>query len=200
MNFRETLFSKKVLFFIAGANFLGTLFGFYYYIEQLTNTPVYLWIFVPASPLATLFLVISIYFNLKDREIQLIDSLAFIGNFKYGLWTVFCLIYYSHIFFGADSTLLYSFMILSHFGMFIQSFLVFGYSKIDYRPFILAFLWFELNDIIDYTLGTHTELYTDYIYPAEVAAYTLTILALLSGLALIQKDRILNRVREVRKV
>ena len=200
MAYKDILFKKKNLLLVASANLLGTLFGFYYYFEQLMNTPLYLWIFVPASPLATLFIAASIYLNINYRPVPVLDALAFIGNFKYGLWTVFCLIYYFDIFFGANSTALYSFMLVSHFGMFLQSFLVFKWRNINWFELGIDFIWFEINDIIDYSFGTHTELYTDYVYPAEIAAFSLTITGFILGLILIQKDQILSKFRELRKV
>jgi len=197
---KELLENHRFLYFLILVNLLGTVFGFYYYFEQLMATPVHLWIFVPASPLATLFIAGSIYFNINDRPVPILDALAFIGNFKYGLWTVFCLIYYSDIFFGANSTILYSFMLVSHFGMFLQSFLVFNWRNINWFALGIAFIWFEINDVIDYSFGTHTELYTDYVYPAEIAAFSLTITSFILGLILIQKDQILSKFRELRKV
>ncbi|EHK01022.1 hypothetical protein HRED_10082 [Candidatus Haloredivivus sp. G17] len=122
MKYDDILFRRKTLFLIVLTNLLGTLFGFYYYSDQLLTTDPLLWIFVPASPIATLLFAASIYLNVKDRGLPLLDSLAFISNFKYGLWTVFCLSYYSEIFFTGNSVGLYSFMLVSHFAMAIQAF------------------------------------------------------------------------------
>ena len=194
------MFDRKILYLIISANFLGALFGFYYYGEQLMSTDLLLWVFVPASPIATLFFAASIYLNLKDRGLPVLDALAFVSNFKYGLWTVFCLIYYSEIFFTSNSVGLYNFMLLSHFAMAAQAFLVFKWGNIGVKALVGAFLWYVFNDLIDYTFSTHTELYTEYTLPAELAAYSLTFTAFLLGLLLIQKDRIRKKLREVRKI
>ncbi|MEF8880379.1 MAG: DUF1405 domain-containing protein [Candidatus Nanohaloarchaea archaeon] len=185
---------------LALVNLLGTAFGFYYYLDQIFSTPMVLWIFVPASPIATFFFASSIYLNSKDRGLPLLDTLAFISNFKYGLWTVFCLLYYWDIFFTGNSVGLYTFMILSHLGMFIQSFMVFNWNNINLRLLVLTGLWYIINDFVDYTFGTHTELYTEYVLPAELAAYSLTIAAFFSGLTLIQKDRFSSKIRELRGI
>lgn len=200
MTYKAVLFKKRNLLLIALVNLLGTLFGFYYYSNQLLSTDPVLWIFVPASPIATLFFAASIYLNANNRGLQILDALAFVSNFKYGLWTVFCLIYYSEIFFSGNSTGLYSFMIVSHLGMAAQAFMLFEWKNIGFNALIGAFLWYLFNDFIDYNFGTHTELYTQYTVPAETAAYSLTLLALLSGLLLIQKDGIRKKIREVRKI
>lgn len=197
MNALEFIFKKKVLYMIVFANLLGTLFGFYYYSDQLLSTDPLLWIFVPASPIATLLFAASVYLNVDDGGVPILDALAFISNFKYGLWTVFCLTYYSEIFFTGNSVGLYIFMLISHFAMAIQAFLMFKWKYIGLKALFLAFGWYLFNDFIDYTIGTHTDLYTEYTLPAEIAAYSLSFLALFSGLLLIQKDEILNKFREI---
>lgn len=193
----DFIFKKRALYIIALANLFGTLFGFYYYSDQLLSTDPILWIFVPASPIATLLFAASIYLNADDRGLPILDALAFVSNLRYGLWTVFCLIYYSEIFFTGNSVGLYGFMLVSHFAMAVQAFILFKWENIGLKALFLASGWYLFNDLIDYSLGTHTELYTEYTLPAEVAAYSLTFLAFISGLLLIQKDALTKRLREV---
>lgn len=200
MGYKDILFRRNTLFLIVLVNLLGTVFGFYYYSEQLISTDPLLWIFVPASPIATLLFAASIYLNADDRGLPILDALAFISNLKYGLWTVFVLSYYSEIFFSADSIGLYVFMLVSHFGMALQAFMVFEWRNIGLKALSGAFLWYLFNDFIDYNFGTHTDLYTEYTLPAKVIAYLLTFLSLFLGLLLIQKDGIQKRLREVRKI
>lgn len=200
MKYNDILFRRRTLLLIALVNLAGTVFGFYYYSNQLLSTDPLLWIFVPASPIATLLFAASVYLNADDRGLSILDAFAFISNFKYGLWTVFVLIYYSEIFFSSNSIGLYSFMLVSHFAMAVQAFLLFEWENIGRKALISAFLWYLFNDFIDYTFGTYTELYTEYTLPAEAAAYSLTFLAFFKGLFLIQKDRIRKRMREVRKI
>ena len=193
----EKIFDTSILYLIALTNLAGTLFGFYYYSDQLLSTDPLLWLFVPASPISTLLFASSIYLNANHRGLPLLDALAFVSNFKYGLWTVFCLIYYSEIFFTGNSVGLYSFMLISHFAMAVQAFLLFKWENIGLKALMPVSGWYLFNDLIDYSFGTHTNLYTEYTFPAEVAAYTLTFLALISGLLLIQKDALTKKLREV---
>lgn len=197
MDHKKFLFRKRVLIFIVLANLLGTIFGIYYYLEQLISTPMILWIFVPASPIATLLFASSIYLNVKDQGLSILDSLAFISNFKYGLWTVFVLLYYSEIFFSGESLGLYAFMLVSHFAMALQAFILLKWENIGPKMLSLTFVWYLFNDLIDYSLGTHTNIYTEYTLPAEIAAYTLTFSAFALGLALIEKDRLTAKIREL---
>jgi len=182
----KDFFRPEILYLIAAVNILGTIFGFYYYFEQLVNTSMILWIFVPASPLATFFLATSVYLNADNRGIPLLDALAFLGNFKYGLWTVFVLLYYSEIFFMGQE-LLYVFMFFSHLGMAVQAFLVFYWQNFRLKELGIVGAWFLLNDLVDYTLGTHTYLYTENVFAAEITAYTLTVTGLVIGYIMIEK-------------
>lgn len=200
MSALDIIFRKKTLYLIALTNLLGTFFGFYYYSNQLISTDPILWVFVPASPIATLLFAASIYLNADDRGLPLLDALAFVSNFKYGLWTVFCLTFYSDIFFTGNSVALYSFMLASHFGMAVQTFILFRWGKFGLKALLLAFAWYLFNDLIDYSFGTHTNLYTEYTLPAEIAAYSLSFLAFISGLLFIQKDVLIKKLHEVRKI
>lgn len=176
----ENLKRKNSLVLIALLNLIGTGFGFYYYIEQLSFTPAHLWLFVPASPIATTLVALSFIMKIKGLENQVVDSLAFISSFKYGLWTVFVLIYYFEIFYSSNSILMYIFLVVSHLFMLVQSFLVLELSEIKLKWFAVGFTWYLFNDFIDYTLGTHTWIYTGDIEPAMYTAFISSFLALIS--------------------
>lgn len=171
----EKLLQKKVFLSLAAINVLGTLFGFYYYADQLSANPVHLWPFIPDSPLATLFIALSFTLAAYKKESGLIDALAFIGNLKYGLWTVFTLLYYYEIFYTGNPLPMYLFMLFSHVAMAVQAFLVLEYSEISLKQFTVGSSWFVLNDVLDYSLGIHTELYTTQTGPAMVVAVLLTL-------------------------
>lgn len=171
------IFQKKWLFAIALFNVLGTVFGFYYYADQLSSHSLYLWPFIPDSPIATLLIAISFVLLALKKNFALLNSLAFIANLKYGLWTVFILTYYYGIFYNGNTLTMYLFMLLSHFAMAVQALLVLEYSKIRIKHILIAASWFIINDILDYTLGIHTRLYTSNSDPAAIAAFTLTFLS-----------------------
>ncbi len=54
------------------------------YGEQLSHTPWHFKIFVPDSPTAILYLVISITLILIQKQNSIIDAWAFVTLFKYG--------------------------------------------------------------------------------------------------------------------
>ncbi|XGI83211.1 DUF1405 domain-containing protein [Halorutilales archaeon Cl-col2-1] len=146
--------SKK----IAGINIAGTLFGYWYYRFQFAETPIYLWMLVSDSPNATLLIAVSLLLYSFGSESEVVDSLAFFGNLKYGLWTAGVLAAFPDAFLGYNSVPMYAFLLFSHLGMGIQAFLVFEYADIGKRGFGVASAWFILNDAVDYSLGIHTSL------------------------------------------
>lgn len=173
-NLRERLTEDKILLDMAAINIAGTAFGFFFYYPQLGDNPLYLWPFIPDSPLATVFAALTFMLIAHRKRNSIVESIAVIGNLKYGLWTVFVLIYYSEIFYSGNPLWMYLFLLLSHLAMAIQALFVAEISEINIKAFLLASSWFILNDVIDYSLGIHTRLYTSEAFPAMIAAGLLT--------------------------
>lgn len=173
-NLREKLTEDKILLDMAAINIAGTAFGFFFYYPQLGDNPLYLWPFIPDSPLATVFAALTFMLIAHRKRNSIVESIAVIGNLKYGLWTVFVLIYYSEIFYSGNPLWMYLFLLLSHLAMAIQALFVAEISEINIKAFLLASSWFILNDVIDYSLGIHTRLYTSEAFPAMIAAGLLT--------------------------
>lgn len=175
----ETLTEKETLLDIAAINLAGTAFGFFFYHKQLLESPLHLWPLIPDSPLATLFAALAFILIAHDRRSKLIEALAIIGNIKYGLWTAFVLIQYAEIFYVGNPLPMYLFLMFSHLGMAAQAILLLKIIDIDLKAFLIASSWFIFNDLIDYSLGIHTRLYTPEVFPAMIAAYTLTALSII---------------------
>lgn len=160
---------------VAAVNLLGTVFGFYYYREQLLATSVELWVFVPDSPISTLLMASSLVLLLRGKS-SFLDGMAFIGNLKYGLWTVFILVFYSSTFLQINSIWMYLFLLFSHLLMALQAFLILELSDLKYAG--IAVGWFLVNDFVDYFLDTHTFIYASHSHPfspAMIAAFSLTV-------------------------
>ncbi|MDT4002621.1 DUF1405 domain-containing protein, partial [Staphylococcus aureus] len=83
-----TLYQRSWLMMLLICNILGMIYGYIWYGEQLSHTPCQFKIFVPDSPTAILFLVISISLILIRKQNSIIDALAFVTLFKYGIWAV----------------------------------------------------------------------------------------------------------------
>ncbi|MFC6903885.1 DUF1405 domain-containing protein [Halalkalicoccus tibetensis] len=135
---------------IVAINVAGTAFGFWYYRFQFAGTPVVMWPWVPDSPLATLFIALSLALWKLDKQNELIDMLAFFGNIKLGLWTPFTLVVFNDAFLAQTATPMYAFLLASHLGMVAQAFLIHRYSDFSIPAIAAALLWYSFDLTVDY--------------------------------------------------
>jgi hypothetical protein len=90
MHYVLSLLRKRtVLWILFIVNFLGSIYGFYWYKEQLALTePKVLTLFVPDSPTASAFFTFVLLLYLCSRRSPLLEAFASITLFKYGIWAV----------------------------------------------------------------------------------------------------------------
>lgn len=159
---------------VVAVNLLGTAFGFWYYgfhplplsdpliTWQFAAEPPVMWPFVPDSPMATLFVAVSLGLWKLGRSSEVMNALAFVGCLKLGLWTPFTLLAFMDGF-SYNSVFMYNFLFWSHLGMVAEAFVVHRYSDFPVGAVFVAVGWFLLNDVVDYfvpVVGTphHTTL------------------------------------------
>lgn len=135
---------------IVAVNLAGTAFGFWYYRFQFAGTPLVMWPWVPDSPLATLFMALSLALWKLDRASELVNALAFYGNIKLGLWTPFVLLAFNDAFLAINPPPMYAFLVVSHLGMVVQAFLVHRYSEFSIPAIAVALAWYSFDLTVDY--------------------------------------------------
>ncbi|WP_163537645.1 DUF1405 domain-containing protein [Gracilibacillus sp. YIM 98692] len=135
----------KLLFFI---NLIGTIYGYYWYMSQLQNTPFIFIPFVPDSPTASLFFTIFLFFYLRGNNIPLIEALAAVTLIKYGIWAVVMNLL-TLIISGQLSPAGYMLMI-SHGAMALQACLYSPLYRFKWYHLAIAAVWTLHNEIIDY--------------------------------------------------
>ncbi|WP_336343746.1 DUF1405 domain-containing protein [Halalkalicoccus ordinarius] len=135
---------------IVAINLSGTAFGFWYYRFQFAGTPLVMWPWVPDSPLATLFMALSLALWKLDRASELVNALAFYGNVKLGLWTPFVLLAFNDAFLAINSPPMYAFLVVSHLGMVVQAFLIHRYSEFSIPAIAAALAWYSFDLTVDY--------------------------------------------------
>lgn len=208
-------FALKMALPIVIINALGTAFGFWYYgfhplplsdpliTWQLAGEPPLMWIFVPDSPVATMFIGIAFGLWWLGRPSEYWNALAFFGCLKLGLWTPYVLAVFFDGFIASTPWPMYLFLFGSHLAMAVEAFVLYRFSDFPIRAVAVAVLWYGFNDIVDYfvpILGTphHTLVpgqaaFSDAIgftHPspnhelAAVGAVVLTILATFLALAI----------------
>jgi uncharacterized membrane protein YpjA len=147
---------RKLILFLIISNFLGSVYGWYYYRYQLAESQIVFWPLITDCPNASLFFTISavlIVLNLRNDAFLFFSSTNML---KYGIWTMTILIFHRDFFFAPERLLLYSGIFVTHFIIFIESFLISAeIEKVSPQAIMISTAWFLLNDFSDYFLNTH---------------------------------------------
>lgn len=139
-------------------NLLGTAFGFYYYSPQLSRTPIEMWLFVPDSPMATLFIALAVASWKLDRPQQWLIALAFFGNVILGGWTVWVhLAFYEQFSYLGEP--MRQFLIWSHAAMVLQAFFLHRIGTFVPRAVGVATLWYSIDTTVDYFVPVRGDLH-----------------------------------------
>jgi uncharacterized membrane protein YpjA len=145
---------------IALVNLVGTLFGFWYYAGrptelaspilegQLGAAPPLAYPLIPDSPVATLFIGLSLLAWRFDIDADTLHVLAFFGCIKLGFWTPYVQLALN----GPDgiAAWLYVFLVVSHLAMAVEGFLIHRYATFSIPAVAVALGWYGFNDVVDY--------------------------------------------------
>ncbi|WP_026906546.1 DUF1405 domain-containing protein [Paucisalibacillus globulus] len=175
---KAILMDKRFLVLLFVINLLGTIYGYDWYGWQLEKTPDIFLIFVPDSPTASLFFTIFLLFFMFKKHFPLIEALAIITLFKYGVWAVVM----NLLTLAVNGSLppgAYM-LIVSHAAMAIQGLLYAPFYKIKMIHIIIAAVWTLHNDVIDYVFGMmpiYSSL-TDYMNEIGYFTFWLSIVSI----------------------
>ena len=170
-------------------NLLGSIYGCYWYKNQMLETPVEWLIFTPDSPMASSFFTIFLILYISNKKSKLLEAFASVTLFKYGIWATAVIIWGAlevDPSFKALITLqtidwIDLMLMTSHLGMALEAIIFFKKYHYGFFSILLVGLWIFANDFIDYTRDVHPWLprsleTMDYL----VGMYTL----ILSGITL----------------
>lgn len=143
-----TLANRPFLRVLLLINIFGTIYGYIWYGGQLAETPDMFLIFVPDSPTASLFFVFVLLAFLLQTNWGLMEALAMMTLFKYGLWAV--VMNLLTLITTGDLSWQGYMLMASHLGMAIQGLLYAPFYRIKPWQFVVAAVWSVHNDIIDY--------------------------------------------------
>ncbi|HHB0253176.1 TPA: DUF1405 domain-containing protein [Staphylococcus aureus] len=174
-----TLCQRSWLMMLLICNILGMIYGYIWYGEQLSHTPWQFKIFVPDSPTAILFLVISISLILIRKQNSIIDALAFVTLFKYGIWAVIMNILF--IIEQGDITVNGLVLMFSHSIMAVQAIYFYPRFKRSMIGISVAMTWVFLNDYIDYfhLQFPYYDFITTHVWQIGVLSCCLSVFGLL---------------------
>ncbi len=150
-HFFYLLKSKPFLVLLLLINIPGTIYGYYWYGWQLADTePIFL-LFVPDSPTASLFFCFVLLAFLFKKNWPLMEGLAAVTLFKYGIWAV---VMNALVMIETNQLSPIAIMlILSHLGMAIEGLLFTPFYKIKRWHLVAVAIWTLHNDVIDYVFG-----------------------------------------------
>ncbi|SBE13951.1 DUF1405 domain-containing protein [Staphylococcus aureus] len=174
-----TLYQRSWLMMLLICNILGMIYGYIWYGEQLSHTPWQFKIFAPDSPTAILFLVISISLILIQKQNSIIDALAFVTLFKYGIWAVIMNILF--IIEQGDITVNGLVLMFSHSIMAVQAIYFYPRFKRSMIGISVAMTWVFLNDYIDYfhLQFPYYDFITTHVWQIGVLSCCLSVFGLL---------------------
>lgn len=174
-----TLYQRSWLMMLLICNILGMIYGYIWYGEQLSHTPWQFKIFVPDSPTAILFLVISTSLILIRKQNSIIDALAFVTLFKYGIWAVIMNILF--IIEQGDITVNGLVLMFSHSIMAVQAIYFYPRFKRFMIGISVAMTWVFLNDYIDYfhLQFPYYDFITTHVWQIGVLSCCLSVFGLL---------------------
>jgi uncharacterized membrane protein YpjA len=151
-------------------NFLGTIYGYIWYIPQLSRTAPQFLIFVPDSPTASLFFCLAIIGWLLGTNFKLIEALALITLVKYGIWAVvmniLTLMEIGSI--GVAGWML----VISHGMMAVEGILYMQKYRFTNIHIAIAAIWTLHNDVIDYVYGQMPTYSSLYKYANHIGYFT----------------------------
>ncbi|ULW51991.1 DUF1405 domain-containing protein [Staphylococcus aureus] len=174
-----TLYQRSWLMMLLICNILGMIYGYIWYGEQLSHTPWHFKIFVSDSPTAILYLVISISLILIQKQNSIIEALAFVTLFKYGIWAVIMNILF--IIEQGDITVNGLVLMFSHSIMAVQAIYFYPRFKRSMIGISVAMIWVFLNDYIDYfhLQFPYYDFITTHVWQIGVLSCCLSVFGLL---------------------
>lgn len=140
--------NRSVLVLLFVINFLGTVFGYYWYKSQLLRTPSIFLPFVPDSPTASLFFVFVLVAFILGRNWPLLEALAIVTLIKYGIWAVVM----NFLVFMVEGEIdpIGLMLMASHGAMAIQGVLYAPFYRFKLWHLVVTGIWTLHNDVIDY--------------------------------------------------
>lgn len=163
---------RQMLWVLLLVNGFGTMYGFYWYHQQLLATPWYYWPFVPDSPMASLFFTLVIAAFLFGRKWLYSEALAAVTLVKYGIWACIMIIWTAML--GGELSWQHYMLLISHGGMALQALLFIPQYSFRLKHLALVAIWTLMNDLLDYSLDIFPWL-SQLLHPYLPIIATLTV-------------------------
>lgn len=162
--------NRGVLWLLFWVNVLGTAYGYYWYRGQMAHTPPVFLPFVPDSPTASLFFVLVLAAFLMGKNWPLMEALAIVSLFKYGIWAVVMNLL---VFFVSGKLDLVGLMLMgSHFAMAVEGVLYAPFYRVKAWHIAVAAIVVLHNEIIDYVFMMMPRYNSLDLYTSQIGYFT----------------------------
>lgn len=182
--------NRSVLSLLLIINFLGTVYGYYWYRYQLVDTPAKFLAFVPDSPTASLFFVFVLIAFILGKNWPLMEALAIVTLVKYGIWAVVMNALVLIISGELDGVSLM--LMLSHGAMAVQGVLYAPFYRFKLWHLVVTGIWTLHNDVIDYVFFMMPRYHMLNEYIPQIGYFTFWLSIFSIGIAyylVIRKNR-----------
>lgn len=182
--------NRSVLSLLLIINFLGTVYGYYWYRYQLVDTPAKFLAFVPDSPTASLFFVFVLIAFILGKNWPLMEALAIVTLVKYGIWAVVMNALVLIISGELDGVSLM--LMLSHGAMAVQGVLYAPFYRFKLWHLVVTGIWTLHNDVIDYVFFMMPRYHMLNEYMPQIGYFTFWLSIFSIGIAyylVIRKNR-----------
>lgn len=188
--------NRSVIGLLLLINLFGTIYGYYWYRYQLADTLPHFIIFVPDSPTASLFFVFVLIAFLLRKNWPLLEALAIVTLFKYGIWAVVMNLLVYVVSGELDKAAIM--LIISHGAMAIQGVLYAPFYRIKSWHLAVVAIWTLHNDVIDYVFQMMPRYHMLNEYMSTIGYFTFWLSILSLGVAYhltLRKDRFSLKIR-----
>ncbi|GAX91644.1 DUF1405 domain-containing protein [Effusibacillus lacus] len=155
----EILTRPQILMTLIWVNGLGTLYGYYWYKDQLLTTPPIFLPLVPDSPTSSLFFTLFLILLWYNKRNPYIEAFGALLSVKYGFWAVGIIFFFGYLY--GEIHWSSWMLVVSHFGMAIEAFLFLRFYTFKGKHLLAAGSWILFNDWVDYTFDVHPWLQSD---------------------------------------
>ncbi len=170
-----------MLLLLLFVNVAGTVYGYYWYGWQLKQTPAIFLPFVPDSPTASLFFVFVLIAFLFKKNWPLLEALAIVTLFKYGIWAV--VMNFLVFFVQGQLNPIGLMLIFSHFAMAVEGILFAPFYRFKWWHLLLTAIWTLHNDVIDYVFKMMPSYHMLDQYIPQIGYFTFWLSILSIGIA-----------------
>lgn len=168
-------------------NLAGSVYGFYWYREQLAVTPWYYWLFTPDCPLASSYFTVMLGLWLSGRRSAWFEAVTYVTSVYFGVWTVVVIAQYFIVHQTFDWA---NFMLLaSHVGLGLEGLLFLAVYRIRLGHLGIASGWILTQWYFDYYQGTNPWLQAPELIHQVKTFSWVWLLVLTVGLALTARER-----------